>query len=90
MSRGARTILIVLVIIVLLLIAGFATGLIGAKQTQQGALPTISVNGGQVPKFDVDTADVDVGSKNTVVDVPTVGTKKETIEVPTVDVKKAQ
>lgn len=71
--------LIALLVIAALVVAAFAFGLIDIDQTKQAKLPDVEVNteGGQAPSFDVDTADVDVG------------TKKETIEVPTVDVDRA-
>lgn len=89
MSSGARTGLIIAVVAVIAIIAAFAFGLIDINQTKEGALPEIKAEGGQVPAFDVDTADVDVGTTNTTIDVPTVdvGTSKEKVELPTVDVK---
>lgn len=41
-------------------------------QTQEGELPDVEVEGGQMPEFDVETADVDVGTKTTTVEVPDV------------------
>ena len=78
-------------IIVLAVVAAFAFGLVGVKQTQDGKMPEVSVSGGQAPAFDVDTAKVDVGTKKTDVTVPKVevGTTSETVKVPTVDVQKA-
>jgi hypothetical protein len=46
------------------------------KQTQEGEMPDVKVEGGQVPKYDVDAADVDVKA----------GTEKREVTVPTVDV----
>lgn len=71
--------LIALLVIVLLVVAAFAFGLIDVDQTKEAVAPTVSVetSGGQAPAFDVNTADVDVG------------TKTETVEVPTVDVTPA-
>ena len=71
--------LFILLIIVALAVAAFAFGLIDIDQTKTAKLPDVKVetSGGQAPAFDVDTATVDVG------------TKEETIKVPTVDVKKA-
>lgn len=43
-------------------------------QTEEGEMPDVEVTGGNMPEFDVETADVDVG------------TEKKTIEVPDVDV----
>ena len=46
------------------------------RQTQEGDMPDVKVEGGQVPKYDVDAADVDVKA----------GTEKREVTVPTVDV----
>lgn len=35
-------------------------------------MPDVEVSGGNMPEFDVETADVDVGTKETTVEVPTV------------------
>lgn len=43
-------------------------------KTQEGELPEVSTEGGQLPAYDVETADVDVG------------TREETVTVPEVDV----
>ena len=83
--------IIVAVLLVLVVIAAFAFGLIDINQTKDAKLPEVAVQGGQAPAFDVDTAKVNVGSKETSVDVPKVdvGTTKEDIKLPTVDVEKA-
>jgi hypothetical protein len=90
-SSGARVGIIVAVVAVLAVIAAFAFGLIDINQTKKASLPEVSVSGGSAPAFDVDTAKVAVGTKNTEVTVPKVevGTTKETVKVPTVDVQKA-
>ena len=41
-------------------------------QTEEGELPEVDVEGGNMPEFDVETADVDVGTEEVTVDVPTV------------------
>ena len=43
-------------------------------QTKKGELPEVDVtaNGGQMPEFDVDAAEVKVGTENKTVQVPTV------------------
>lgn len=58
------------------LIAPFALGLAACDvdQTQEGEMPEVEVTGGQMPEYDVETADVEVG------------TEEKTIEVPDVDV----
>jgi len=44
----------------------------GVDQTQEGDMPDVTVEGGQLPAYDVDMAEVDVGSEEVTVDVPTV------------------
>ncbi|MFY9349979.1 MAG: hypothetical protein WBL20_19340 [Sphingobium sp.] len=66
----------VLVIILLILAGGIATGFIDLQKTQDGRLPEVAIKEGKLPQYDADVAKVEVG------------TRKETIEVPTVDVKK--
>lgn len=84
--------LVAAVIVIIAIIAAFAFGLIDINQTKETRLPEVSVRGGQAPAFDVDTADVDVGTKNTTVDLPKVdvGTTEEQVKLPTVDVDKAE
>lgn len=41
-------------------------------QTEEAELPEVNVEGGNMPEFDVETADVDVGTEEVTVDVPTV------------------
>ncbi|MBA3564788.1 MAG: hypothetical protein H0W33_12430 [Gammaproteobacteria bacterium] len=43
-------------------------------QTEEGALPDVDVEGGEMPEYDVDAPDVDVG------------TREETVTVPDIDV----
>jgi hypothetical protein len=83
-----RFVLSIAVIVVLLLIAGLALGLLRVDQTRQAELPRLSISGGQAPKFNVDTAKVDVGTEKRTVDVPKIDTEKKAIDVPTVSVQK--
>ncbi len=64
--------LIAVLVIVALVVAAFAFGLIDIDQTKSLKAPEVSVTGGQAPAFDVDTATVDVGTKKEVIEVPTV------------------
>jgi len=41
-------------------------------QTEEGELPEVDVDGGNMPEYDVETADVDVGTEEVTVDVPDV------------------
>lgn len=49
------------------------------EKTQEGEMPDVKVQaeGGQLPKYDVETAEVKLGTKETTVEVPTA-----TIEMP--------
>ena len=62
----------------LLALGAFAIALGGcrAEQTQEGELPDVdvTVEGGQLPEYEVETADVEVG------------TREETVTVPDIDV----
>lgn len=58
----------------LVLVPALAFGLAACdvKQTQEGKLPDVEVKDGQVPKYDVDAADVDVKTEEKVINVPTL------------------
>lgn len=84
MSRNA--VAAILGAIVLIVIVLFATGFWSAD-VKEGALPKISVKGGDLPKVDLDSKEVVVGTSKTEVTVPKVETKKTQIDVPTVGVK---
>jgi hypothetical protein len=92
-SSGVRAGIIIAIVAVLAVIAAFAFGLIDIDQTKETKLPEVSVQGGQAPAFDADTAKVNVGSTTEDVKLPTVdvdvGTTKEQVKLPTVDVDKA-
>ena len=47
------------------------------EQTEEGDMPEVNVEGGNLPEYDVDTPDVNVT------------TEEETIEVPKIDVEEA-
>lgn len=67
-----RTLGIIIIVILVLFGIAWATGIVNFDQTQEGQLPEVNVEGGQLPKIDADVADVDVGTKNEVVEVPTI------------------
>lgn len=56
------------------LIAPFALGLAACDvdQTEEGEMPDVDVQGGNMPEYDVETADVDVGTEEKTVEVPDV------------------
>jgi hypothetical protein len=58
----------------ILMIALLAIPLVGCnvRQTEEGEMPEVEVEGGQLPEYDVSTADVDVKTKETTIEVPTL------------------
>ena len=84
-----RFILTILVIAVLVLIAGVATGFIDLTASGRLRAPQVAVTakGGEVPKVDVRTKELVVGTTEKNVQVPALATQNSTIEVPTVAVK---
>lgn len=42
------------------------------EQTEEGELPEVEATGGEMPEYDVDAADVEVGTETREVEVPTV------------------
>ncbi len=55
-------------------VAGLALGVVACDvdQTEEGEMPEVRVEGGNMPEYDVETADVDVGTEEVTVDVPDV------------------
>lgn len=84
---GGKTVVIVLVVIAVIVGLLFATGFWSANVTKDGALPEVSVKGGALPKVDMDSKEVVVGTSKTEVEVPKVETETKTVDVPTVGVK---
>jgi hypothetical protein len=84
-----RAVVTILAIIVVIAIIAVWTGFVHLNGTP-GSMPTVSVQGGQAPKVSADVGSIDIGTKNTSVDVPKVDTVKKTVAVPTVEVHKAQ
>lgn len=71
-----RTILLLLVILVLVAIAAISLGYVNVSQTKTAALPTIKVEGGQAPAYDVQTANVSVVNEQKTVTVPHLDVQK--------------
>lgn len=74
-----RAVLFVLIVVVLLIIAGVATGFLDINQIRGAKVPQVSATqngitakGGQAPAFDVETGSVKIGSKSANVKVPTL------------------
>lgn len=70
--------LIAILLVVVIGVAAFALGFIDIDQTRTTKLPDVKVeaSGGQAPAFNVDTADVNVGTKTETIQVPTVTMEK--------------
>lgn len=49
-----------------------ALGACTAEQTEEGDMPDVEVEGGNLPEYDVDAADVEVGTDTQMVTVPDV------------------
>jgi hypothetical protein len=78
-----RAILFILIVAVLVVIAGIATGFLDINQIRGARAPHISTTGngvtakgGQAPAFDVETGSVKVGTKQTTVKVPALVVEK--------------
>ncbi len=64
----------------LAIVAGIGLAACDVEKTQEGEMPEVEVEGGQIPKYDVDAPDVDVKMKE----------KDVTIKVPDVDITPAK
>lgn len=84
-----RAIVTILVIVVLVAIVAVATGFVNLHGSS-GSMPKVAVEGGAMPSVKADVGSVDVGTKNSTIDVPKVETEKKTVSVPVVAVHKAQ
>lgn len=58
----------------LILVPAIAFGVAACdvEKTQEGKLPDVEVKDGQIPKYDVDVGDVDVGTEKKEITVPTI------------------
>lgn len=78
-----RAIIFILIIAVIVVIAGLATGYLDINQIRGARAPQIAATGngitakgGQTPAFDVETGSVKVGTQQTTVKVPTLVVEK--------------
>jgi hypothetical protein len=78
-----RALLFILILAVLVIITGIATGYINVNQTREAEAPTVAATrngvtakGGQAPAFDVQTGSVKVGTAATTVKVPALIVQK--------------
>jgi hypothetical protein len=78
-----RAVLFILIVAILVVIAGIATGFLNIDQIRGAKAPDIAATsngvtarGGQAPAFDVETGSVKVGTKQRTVNVPTIEVQK--------------
>jgi hypothetical protein len=78
-----RAVIFILVILILVVIAGIATGFLDINQIRGAKAPQIAATGngltakgGQAPAFDVQTGSVKVGTQEKTVKMPTVVVEK--------------
>lgn len=78
-----RAVLSILIVAILVVIAGIATGFLNINQIRGAKAPDIAATpggltakGGQAPAFDVETGSVKVGTKQASVKVPTLEVQK--------------
>ncbi len=66
---------------------GFSVGC-DVDVTEEGRMPSMEVDPGEMPEVDVDTADVDMHMEEKTVSVPDVdvSTKEKTMSVPDIDI----
>ncbi len=77
-----RAVLSILIVAVLVILAGVASGFIDINQIRGAQVPAVSATqngvvakGGQTPAFDVQTGSVEVGTRNATVKVPALEVK---------------
>jgi hypothetical protein len=78
-----RAVLLILIVAILVVIAGIATGFLNINQIRGARAPDIAATsngvtakGGQAPAFDVETGSVKVGTQKRTVNVPTLEVQK--------------
>ena len=83
-----RILVIVLAIAAVIVALLFVTGFWRMNTSGELKAPNVdvSVKGGEVPKVDLDSKKLVVGTKETTVDVPKVETEKKKIDVPVIGV----
>lgn len=71
-----RTLLILLVAAVVLGLIAWALGLLNFDASGEIKAPEVKVEGGELPKVQMETGDIDIENKKVTVDVPTVDVDK--------------
>jgi hypothetical protein len=91
-----RAVLFVLIVVILAVIAGVATGFVDINQIRGAKAPQVSVShngvtaqGGQAPAFDVETGSVKVGTGEANVTMPKIRLENDNkrVQVPKIEVR---
>lgn len=53
-------------------VIGMSLAACDVEQTEEAELPEVETTGGNLPEYDVDAADIDVGMEEQTVEVPTI------------------
>jgi hypothetical protein len=85
-----RALVSIFVIVVVVAIVAVATGFINLHGSA-GVMPRVAIEGGKAPSVAADVGSIDLGTKNSSVEVPKVdvGTVTKTVQTPTIAVRKA-
>ncbi len=69
-----KPITVILAVVVVALVVGFGFYMVDIDQTEEARLPDVdvSVEGGNLPKFDADVGSVNIGQDEVTVTVPTL------------------
>lgn len=62
----------VIAAIIAVVVIGFGIYMIDIDQTEEGSMPEVSVEGGNLPEFDAEVGDVDVTQEEVTVTVPEI------------------
>ena len=78
-----RAVLFIIIVGVLVIIAGVASGFVSVSKIRGGEVPQVTASrngivakGGQAPSFDVETGSVKVGTAQTTMNMPTLQIQK--------------
>ena len=64
----------IIAVIVVAIAIGFGIYFIDVDQTEEGSMPDVdvSVEGGEMPEFDADVGDIETGTEEVTIEVPTL------------------
>jgi hypothetical protein len=68
---------------------GFSFSACDVDKTREGEAPSVDIDPGRLPEYDVDTPEVEVGTERREIEVPDVDvqTERREVEVPDIDVR---